>query len=136
MTNIYHIHKTSNSYWSNEWWDTDYYMCDTEEEYIRLLSQHLAKRREIEREFKEANGNPSFNVNWKYHNFRFIPENKVHASEFYECHAWQGKTFDAVGFGWYERLERSSQTTYYLKPGSLGKVTPCTDPGIGWMYGS
>ena len=33
MKNIYHIHQSSNSYWDNRWTDTDYYLCDTEEEY-------------------------------------------------------------------------------------------------------
>mgnify|MGYP007056214347 CR=1 FL=1 len=136
MKNIYHIHKSSNSYWNNEWYDTDYFLCDTEEEYQQLKAKHKAKRAEIEKEYNESKGNPSFNVNWRYHNFRFTDEHNVHASEYYYAHEWQGKTFDAVGFCWFERLERSTHTTYYLRPGSVGKVTPCTDRGIGWMYGS
>lgn len=134
MKQIYHIHQSSNSYSCSEWYDTDYYLCDSEEEYQQLMTKYKAKREKIESDYAE---NPKdFNINWMYHNFRFTPEQKVYAKEYYYGHEWQGKTFDAIGFCWYERLERSSHTNYYLKPGSVGKITPCTDPGIGWMYGS
>lgn len=136
MKNIYHIYTSSNSYWNNEWYNTDYYLCDTEEEYQQLMAEYQAKRKKIEEDYAAANGNPDFNLKWQYNNFRFTPEQKVHASEYYYAHEWQGKTFDAIGFCWFERLERSTHTNYYLKPGSVGKITPCTDPGIGWMYGS
>lgn len=135
MKNIYHIHKSSNSYWNNEWYDTDYYLCDSDEEYQKVLKEYAEKRQKIKDDYENAE-KPDFNTKWKYNNFRFIAEGKVHASEYYYGHEWQGKTFDAFGFGWSERLERSTHTTYYLKPGSVGSVTPCTDPGIGWMYGS
>ena len=134
MKKIYHIHQSSNSYLDSHWYDTDYYLCETEEEYQQLLEEHKSKRQQIEKEY--ADNPTNFSTKWKFHNFIFTDEGKVHASEYYECHEWQGKTFDAFGFCWYERLERSSHTKYYLKPGSVGKITPCTDPGIGWTYGS
>jgi len=134
--NIYHIHQSSNSYSCSEWYDTDYYLCDTEEEYQQLMAEYQAKRKKIEDDYANADGNPDWSLRWRYNNFLFTSEQKVHASEYYYGHEWQGKTFDAIGFCWYERLERSSHTKYYLKPGSVGKITPCTDPGIGWMYGS
>ena len=135
MKNIYHIHQSSNSYWNNEWYDTDYYECDSMEEYNSLFEKYKEKWRTIEDDFKSTN-NPSWNAKWKYENFRLIGEGKIHASEYYYGHEWQGKTFDAIGFGWFERLERSTHTYYYIKPGTLGKITECTDAGIGWMYGS
>lgn len=134
--NIYHIHESSNSYWNNEWYDTDYYECETEEEYQRLMAEYKAKRQKIEDDYKAAGDNADWTLKWRYNNFRFTDEKEVHAKEYYYGHEWQGKTFDAIGFCWYERLERSSHTKYYLKPGSVGKVTPCTDRGCGWMYGS
>lgn len=39
MKNIYHIHQSSNSYWENRWTDTDYYLCDSEEEYQQKLAE-------------------------------------------------------------------------------------------------
>ncbi len=133
---IYHIHRSSNSYNCSEWYDTDYYLCETEEEYQQLMAEYQAKRKKIEDDYANADGKPDWSLRWRYNNFHFTPEQKVHASEYYYGHEWQGKTFDAIGFCWYERLERSSHTKYYLKPGSVGAITPCKDPGIGWMYGS
>jgi len=147
MNNIYHIHKSSNSYWNNEWYDTDFYLCETEEEYQQLMAEYKTKRQKIEDEYNDAKAKgvdfgrlgicgELFNIRWRYNNFRFTPEQKVYAREYYYGHEWQGKTFDAIGFCWFERLERSTHTMYFLKPGSVGTITPCTDPGIGWMYGS
>lgn len=134
MKNIYHIHQSSNSYWNNEWYDTDYMLCDTDEEYNEIVRKLEEKRKKIDDEYAAKPND--FNAKWRHNNFRYTKEGKVHASEYYYAHEWQGKTFDAVGVCWYERLERSSTTTYYLKPGSVSDIKQCTDPGIGWMYGS
>lgn len=53
MKNIYHIHQSSNSYWDSRWTDTDYYLCDSEEEYQQKLAEYTEKRKQIEKEFKE-----------------------------------------------------------------------------------
>ena len=135
MKNIYHIHKSSNSYWNNEWYDTDYYLCESLEEYNSILEKYKTKRKEIEESFKSTE-KPDCALKWRYHNFKFTDEGKIHASEYYYGHEWQGKTFDAIGFSWFERLERSTHTNYYIKPGTLGEIKVCKDPGIGWMYGS
>ena len=53
MKNIYHIHQSSNSYWDSRWTDTDYYLCDSEEEYQQKLAEYTEKRKQIKKEFKE-----------------------------------------------------------------------------------
>lgn len=53
MKNIYHIHQSSNSYWDSRWTDTDYYLCDSEDEYQQKLAEYTEKRKQIEKEFKE-----------------------------------------------------------------------------------
>ena len=47
MKNIYHIHQSSNSYWESHWTDTDYYLCDTEEEYQQKLAEYKKKREDV-----------------------------------------------------------------------------------------
>lgn len=47
MKNIYHIHQSSNSYWESHWTDTDYYLCDSEEEYQQKLAEYKKKREDI-----------------------------------------------------------------------------------------
>lgn len=51
MKNIYHIHQSSNSYWDSRWTDTDYYLCDSEDEYQQKLAEYTEKRKQIEKEF-------------------------------------------------------------------------------------
>ena len=53
MKNIYHIHQSSNSYWDSRWTETDYYLCDSEDEYQQKLAEYTEKRKQIEKEFKE-----------------------------------------------------------------------------------
>ena len=53
MENIYHIHQSSNSYWESHWTDTDYFLCDSEEEYQKLLAEYKNKREEVVRKYKE-----------------------------------------------------------------------------------
>ena len=84
MKNIYHIHQPSNSYWNNEWYDTDYYLCDSIEEYESIMAQKKAKLESI----------PDIHKN----RFKLSEEEKVTASEYYYGHEWQGKNFTAVGF--------------------------------------
>lgn len=52
MKNIYHIHQSSNSYWDSRWTDTDYYLCDSEEEYQQKLAEYTEKRKQIEKDLK------------------------------------------------------------------------------------
>lgn len=54
MKNIYHIHQSSNSYWDSHWTDTDYYLCDSEEEYQQKLAEYTEERKQIEKDFKEG----------------------------------------------------------------------------------
>jgi hypothetical protein len=133
MKNIYHIHQSSNSYWDSSWTDTDYFLCDSEEEYQELMAQYIAKRKKIEEEYKE---NPNSSTEWRYHNFHFHKEGKVHANEYYYGHEWCGKEFDAIGFFWGERLERSTHYKYFLKPGSVCNETRSSAVGRFTGYGS
>ena len=98
MKNIYHIHQSSNSYWDNRWTDTDYYLCDSEDEYQQKLAEYTEKRKQIEKDF--------------------------------------GKEFDAFGFCWSKRLERSTHYKYYLKPGSVCNETRSSAVGRFTGYGS
>ena len=107
MKNIYHIHQSSNSYWDSHWTDTDYYLCDSEEEYQQKLAEYTEKRKQIEKKFKE---NPTELNKYLALFFQLSKEQKVHANEYYYAHEWCGKEFDAFGFCWSERLETVSYT--------------------------
>ena len=78
MKNIYHIHQSSNSYWDSRWTDTDYYLCDSEEEYQQKLAEYTEKRKQIEKEFKE---NPTELSKSRALFLQLSKEQKVHASE-------------------------------------------------------
>lgn len=134
MKNIYHIHQSSNSYWESHWTDTDYFLCDSEEEYQKLLTEYKNKREEVVRKYKEDSD--SWSYKWCYNNFHFYAEGKVHANEYYYAHEWCGKEFDAYGFGWHETLERSTHNKYFLKPGSVTNESVSSAVGRFTGYGS
>ena len=134
MQNIYHIHQSSNSYWENHWTDTDYFLCDSEEEYQKLMQEYRKKREDVEKRYK-TNKNDS-SARWCYSNFIFHPEGKIHANEYYYAHEWCGKEFDAFGFGWHENLERSSHYKYFLKPNSVINENVSSAVGKFTGYGS
>lgn len=134
MKNIYHIHQSSNSYWESHWTDTDYFLCDSDEEYQKLLAEYKNKREEVVRKYKEDSSN--WSNQWCYHNFHFYEEGKIHASEYYYAHEWCGRQFDAYGFGWHETLERSSHNKYFLKPGSVSNESVSDAVGRFTGYGS
>lgn len=134
MKNIYHIHKSSDSYWDSHWTDTDYYLCDTEEEYQQEMSKYKQKREAIIRRYKEEPD--GYGNKWQYQNFLFHQEGKIHANEYYYAHEWRGKEFDAYGFGWSENLERSSHYKYFLKPGSVTNESVSSAVGKFTGYGS
>lgn len=146
MQTIYRIHKTSNSYWNSEYYDTNYYLCDTEEEYQKKLEELKAVRQKIADEYKkfEAQGcyknyyvtGEPFIAQTKYERISVSDEGEVTANEFYENHEWQGKSFKAFGFCHSIHYERGYESNYYLKPNSVTDIKECTDRGIGWMYGS
>lgn len=146
MQNIYRIHKTSNSYWNSESYDTTYYLCETEEEYNLKLAQLKAEYQSIVDEYKkyEAQGcyenffvtGEPYMAYLRYERISLSEEQKVFANEYYENHEWQGKTFTAFGFSRTVHYERGYNTEYYLKPNSVSDIKECTDRGIGWMYGS
>lgn len=128
MDNIYHKHTSSNSYWDNHWREEDYYLCESMEEYEQIMA---AKKKETE-DYKKSRNAEIYGA-WR---FDCSEEKDIHADEFYYAHEWQGKKFDAVGFTFVKHLERSDHYYHYLKPGSVGTITPCTDHGCGWMYAS
>lgn len=133
MKNIYHIHQSSNSYRDSHWTDIDYYLCDSEEEYKQLMAKYAEKRKNIEEEYKR---NQNFSTEWMFNYFLFSKEEKVHAKEYYYAHEWCGKSFDAIGFYWYERLERSSHYKYFLRPGSISNESRSSAVGRFTGYGS
>lgn len=116
MKLIYHKHQTSNGM-DYSYWDSDYYLCDTEEEYEAMMKELQEKLKWAEEDYAKrgyADYTPTLSS-----------EGKVKAREYFYAHEWTGKNFDAVGFNWCERDSYGSRTTYYLKPGS---VTPPTYP--------
>lgn len=128
MKKIYHKHTSSNSYWDSSWTDEDWFTCESEEEYMEQMAAYRKKA-------EDYKNSPNAKI---YGEWRIVcsEEQEMHASEYYYCHEWQGKSFDCIGFCFTEHLERSNHYTHIIKPGTLGKITPCKDPGIGWMYGS
>ena len=134
MQNIYHIHQSSNSYWDNSWTDTDYILCDTEDEYQRVLNEHKAKRKAIEDAYNENPDAPY--VRERYNRLILSTESEVKANEYYYGHEWCGKHFTAFGFCWTERLERSTHYRYYLKPGSVRGEGVDANVGKPTYYGS
>ena len=76
MKSIYHIHKSSNSYWDSHWTDTDYYLCDSEEEYQELLQEYRKKREDVEQRYR-ANRHDS-SAEWCYLNFIFHQIGRAH----------------------------------------------------------
>ena len=134
MKNIYHIHQSSNSYWDSHWTDTDYYLCETEEEYSKKMLECKQKREDIVNRYKECPD--GYGNKWQYQNFFFHQEGKIHANEYYYAHEWCGKEFDAYGFGWSENLERSSHYKYFLKPGSVKNEKVSSAVGKFTGYGS
>lgn len=134
MKNIYHIHQSSNSYWDSHWTDTDYYLCDSEEEYQQKLAEYKKKREDIISRY-EANKS-DMTAEYCYYNFCLHEEGKIHANEYYYAHEWCGKEFDAFGFCWSERLERSTHYKYFLKPGSVTNESVSSAVGRFTGYGS
>jgi hypothetical protein len=134
MKNIYHIHQSSNSYHDNSWTDTDYILCESEEEYTRILNEHKAKRKAIEDEYNENPDAPY--VRERYHRLTLSKEEEIKASEYFYGHEWCGKHFTAFGFCWTERLERSTHYHYYLKPGSVKGEGVDSSVGKPTYYGS
>lgn len=133
MKNIYHKHQSSNSYWDSRWIDTDYYLCDSEDEYQQKLAEYTEKRKQIEKELKE---NPTELSKRRALFLQLSREQKVHASEYYNGYEWCGKEFDAFGFCWSERLERSTHYKYFLKPGSVTNESVSSAVGRFTGYGS
>lgn len=134
MKNIYHYHTSSNSYWDNRWYDHDYFLCDTEEEYQKQWQKAIKEREgRIMRADQEPNRCFADAIR---RSITIQPEGTIHASEYYYAHEWGGKSFDAVGFGFHEHLERSDHYRYYLKPGSVENENVSPAVGRPTYYGS
>lgn len=146
MEKIYHKYTSSNSYSSRYWYEEDWYLC-SEEEYEEQKSKYEKKRKDIEKEYEmyEEQGIYSdmrdvpydaYVAKERYKRLRYSPERQLKAQEYYYVHEWQGKSFEAVGFSWREDLECSTHEKYFIKPGTLGKISNCQNSGNGWIYGS
>ena len=129
MKLYYHVHQSSNSYNDHSWYEEDWNLCDTEEEYQELLVRYKIEVQE-KREDYISRGYGSYAP-------QFHEENELHASEYYYGHEWTGKNFDAVGFCYTVYHERGSYKHYYLKPDSVKNVKFADNSHCaGWMYGS
>lgn len=115
MQNIYHKHIDSNSSWQSYWWDEDYYLCDSEEEYQAELKKYTERAKVRYADYKKRG--------CEQYAPTLSKEGKVSAEEYYYGHEWRGKNFTAYGFSYCVRDSRSSQTTYILKPDSMSKPT-------------
>lgn len=128
MEHIYHKHQTSNGM-NYSYWDDDYYLCETEEEYQQKRKEYEQKLAYCKEDYAKrgyADYTPTLSK-----------EKEIHASEYYYAHEWTGKNFDAVGFSWKEWDNIGSRTTYILKPGSIKNESRADNRGcVGWMYGS
>ncbi len=128
MKNIYHKHQTSNGV-NYSYWDEDYYLCDTEEEYANERKRYEERLASCKEDYKKRgveNYTPELSG-----------EHAIKAREYYYAHEWTGKNFDAVGFSWTERDSIGSRTEHILKPGSISNQSNADNSGcVGWMYGS
>lgn len=128
MRKIYHKHQTSNGM-NYSYFDEDYLLCDTEEEYAKECKRYEEKLAFCKEDYKKR-GVENYMP-------QLSKEMQVHAREYYYGHEWTGKNFDAVGFSWYEFDPIDSRTTYILKPGSVTNQSNADNSGCaGWMYGS
>lgn len=128
MEHIYHKHQTSNGM-NYSYWDSDYYLCETEEEYSEQRKMYEQKLASCKQDYAKRGCQ------------RYTPslskEQEIHAREYYYAHEWTGKNFDAVGFSWKEWDSIGSRTIYILKPGSIKNESHADNSGcVGWMYGS
>lgn len=134
MKNIYHYHTSSNSYWESRWYEHDYFLCDSEEEYQQQWEKANADFNERMERAKKC-PNLMF-ANAIQNSMTIQKEGKVKANEYYYGHEWNGKSFDAVGFGVFEHLERSDHYRYYLRPGSVTNESVSSAVGRPTYYGS
>lgn len=128
MQKIYHQHTSSNSYFDSSWTDSDWYLCDDEEEYQKVV----ADRKEQAKTYQNSENAKIYGA-WR---ITCSDEQPLKANEYYYAHEWQGKSFNCVGVCFAKHLERSNHYEYIIKPNTVTNLKPCTDPGCGWMYGS
>lgn len=117
MKKIYSYHTSSDSYWESRFYEHEYFLCETDEEYKEQWQKAIEMRDERKKRADEAQN--KYFADAIRQSLVLMSEDKVHASEYYYCHEWNGRSFDAIGFGVFEHLERSDHYRYYLKPGSV-----------------
>lgn len=125
MKKIYHTHQSSNGM-APFYYDEDYFVCDTEEEYKEQRKKYEAKSEWAKKDYSRrghANYTPVLSE-----------EKKIHASEYFYGHEWRGKNFDAIGFSWTLRDSFSSETTYILKPSSVKGLTLADNSACAGVY--
>lgn len=128
MKHIYHKHQTSNGM-NYSYWDDDYYLCETEEEYQEQRKKYEQKLAFCTEDYKKRG--------CAFYTPTLSKEGKVTAREYYYGHEWRGRNFNAVGFSWTERDSVGSHTTYILKPSSITNQSYASNKdSVGWMYGS
>lgn len=129
MKLIYKKHQSSNSYTESHFDDDFYYECESDKEYKELLAAYQKKE-------AAANINPMYKKFSQYKPW-LSREGEIHAREYYYGHEWTGQNFDAYGFSWHTRSERSTETIHILRPNSVKNHSYASNAGCaGWMYGS
>lgn len=128
MKNIYRQYKQSNSYSDPRSSESNWLLCESQEEYDENVAAYQKKAED----YKKSDNAKQYGE-WR---MTCSKEDNLHAREYYSEHAWQGREFDCVGVCFSEHYERSDHYTYIIKPGTVTGLKECTDPGIGWMYGS
>lgn len=115
MKLIYHKHQSSDSFSDHSWWDEDWYLCDTEEEYQKLRERYEKEAKEKKVDYTKRG--------YERYAPEFDDERKLKATEYYYGHEWRGENFNAIGFSYTQYHERGSYKYFYLKPGSVENVT-------------
>lgn len=118
MELIYHTHEeycgTNHYRLEYCYWDKEYYLCTTEEEYKSKVDEYKS-RYEIDKGYYAANKLEDCVPS--------LSEEKKICVDDYE-RKWQGKSFTAVGFAYQKRYKNGSKTTYILKSDSVEGLKP------------
>lgn len=131
MKKIYHTYTRGNSYCETRWYEQDYYLCETEEEYQKKYAECKTEKKSVQ---ERAVGS-SYRLAI-LNSFILLEEGDIHANEYYYGHQWNGKSFDAYGFAVCRRLENSTHHEYYLKIGSVKNEKVSEAVGRENYYGS
>lgn len=122
MKLIYEYTVQNKSYTENTWDKHQYFLCDDMQEYNNIYFKHLRRAKKIQEDF---DANPEdICAQYRWLHFHLLGQRDIQAIEYYQCHEWMGKHFQARGFSWSEEMDGNATIKYYLMPDSI------TDEGI------